>query len=309
MQKLRRAEARRGLADAVLVEEVLDHAEAAALTAEDRRARHAHVGQADVGVVGRHVERPQELDHLEPGRVGRHEERRDPVTVAGRPARAGEDQVVLRLVDPGVPRLLAVDDPVVAVADGGGLHVRGVGAVLGLGDPEGEAAAALGEVVDPLGLLLVGAVLQHQQQPDVVADDGVLVLQVVVQAEALGGEVLADHGHAEVGPVLAAVLLRERVAVVAGGVGPPAGLAEQRLPLLVGQPAAVPVGAGVLPAVVEEADVVVLLLERLDLAFDELVELGEVGDEVGWQVEVHVSQLGSRGERRPTSGRTSARRR
>ena len=66
--------------------------------------------------------------------------------------------------------------------------------------------------------------------------------------------------------LLAAVLLRERVAVVAGVVGAAAHLAEQRLPLLVGQAAALPVGAGVLPAVVEEAVVVVLRLERLDLA-------------------------------------------
>ena len=119
----------------------------------------------------------------------------------------------------------------VAVALGVGLHERGVGAVLRFGDAEGEAAPPLGQVVDPLGLLLVGAVLDHQQQADVVADDRVLVLQVAVQPEALRGEVLADHGHAEVRAVLAAVLLGERVAVVAGGVGPPPGLAQQGLPL------------------------------------------------------------------------------
>ncbi len=78
-----------------------------------------------------------------------------------------------------------------------------------------------------------------------------------MQSEALAGEVLADHGHAEVGAVLAAVLLRERVAVVPGGVGAAAGLVQQRLPLVVGQTAAFPVGARVLAPVVEEADVVV----------------------------------------------------
>ena len=77
-----------------------------------------------------------------------------PVAVAGLAAGAGEDQVVLRVVDAGVPGLLAVDDPLVAVALGVRLHVRGVGAVLGLGDAEREAAPAFGEVVDPLGLLL-----------------------------------------------------------------------------------------------------------------------------------------------------------
>ena len=102
-------------------------------------SRHPHVGQRDVGVIGRHVEGPQELLDLEPGRVRRRQEGGDPPTVAGLAAGAGEDQVVLRLVDPGVPRLLAVDDPVVAVAHGRGLHVGGVGAVVGLGDAEGEA--------------------------------------------------------------------------------------------------------------------------------------------------------------------------
>ena len=72
------------------------------------------------------------------------------------------------------------------------------------------------------------------------------------------GEVLADDRHPEVGALLPAVLLRERVAVVTGGVGAAAGLAEQGLPLLVRQAAAVPVGTGVLAAMVEEPDVVVL---------------------------------------------------
>jgi hypothetical protein len=62
--------------------------------------------------------------------------------------------------------------------------------------------------------------VQHQQQADVVAHDRVLVLQVAVQAEALAGQVLADHRHAQVGAVPAAVLLRERVPEVAGRVGP-----------------------------------------------------------------------------------------
>src|SRR5689334_16558481 len=42
--ELRGAEARRGLAYAVLVEEVLRHLEPGAFTAEDRRVRHPHVG-------------------------------------------------------------------------------------------------------------------------------------------------------------------------------------------------------------------------------------------------------------------------
>jgi len=160
--------------------------------------------------------------------------------------------------------------------------------VLGLGDAEREVTPAGGEVVDPLLALRGAAVVQHQQQRDVVTHDRVLVLEIAVQAEALAGQVLADDRHAEVGPVPAAVFLRERIPVVAGRVGPPPGLGEQRLPVAAGQPAAVPVGSGVLPAVVEEPDVVVLLLERLDLALDELVEFFQVLPQVLGQIEVHV---------------------
>ena len=106
------AERRRRLANAVLVEEQLHDAEALALAAEDRRVRHAHVGETDVGVVGGHVERPQELDDLEArGCSSGTRNAVMPVAVARLAAGAGEDQVVGRLVDAGVPGLLAVDDP------------------------------------------------------------------------------------------------------------------------------------------------------------------------------------------------------
>ena len=56
----------------------------------------------------------------------------------------------------------------------------------------------------------------------------------------------------------------ERVAVEPGLVGQPLHPVEQLLPLLVRQALVVPVGARVLATMVEEADVVVLLLERRD---------------------------------------------
>ena len=74
-------------------------------------------------------------------------------------------------------------------------------------------------------------------------------------------------------------------------VGEPLGVREQVLPLVVRQPTAIPVGAGVLPAVVEEPDVVVLLLERLDHLLDEVVELVEVGRQIGRDREVHAAML------------------
>ena len=281
---------RRRLADPVLVEEVLRRP--AARCPHHRRSPPCGTRMSvkrtwawSVGMLNVH----RNSSILNPGSTGRGEERGDPVAVAGLAGRAGEDQVVLGLVDAGVPRLLAVDDPLVAVALGVRLHPRRVGAVLRLGDPEREAPPArAARSSTHSAFCSLGAVVDHQQQADVVADDRVLVLQVVVQPEALRREVLADDRHPEVRAVLAAVLLGER----RSGSGPASSasrlaLREQLLPLVVRQPAAVPVGAGVLAAVVEEADVVVLLLERLDLRLDEVVELVEVGRQIGRDVEVH----------------------
>src|SRR4051794_34709163 len=103
---------------------------------------------------------------------------------------------------------------------------------------------------------------------------------------------LANHSHSEVRAVLAAVLLRERVAVMPGGVGAAAGLAQQRLPFEIGQAAAFPVGAGVLATMIEETDVVVREFERSYLTLDEVVEFGEVRDQVGGDLEVHARTLG-----------------
>ena len=138
----------------------------------------------------------------------------------------------------------AVDAPAAAVADRCRLHVRGVGPVLRLGDAEREAHAAFEQTVNPLLLLLVRAVGQHQQHADIVGDDGVLGLQIVVQAETFGREVLADDRHREIAAVLAAVLLRQRIAIVAGLVGGAARLAAAAPPILhsAGRPGPSPCG-------------------------------------------------------------------
>src|SRR5581483_9038660 len=112
-----------------------------------------------------------------------------------------------------------------------------------------------------------------------------LVLQVVVEAEAFVGEMLADADHVEIGAVASAELLREGVTQVAGTVGPAAHLAEQLLPLLARDAAVVPVGTGVLAPVVEELDV--LLFERLDLSSDEVVELVQELPKLLGDLEVH----------------------
>jgi hypothetical protein len=76
-------------------------------------------------------------------------------------------------------------------------------------------------------LLLLGrAEVAHHHHEREVADHRVLVLQVVVQAKALGGQVFADHRHPEVGAVLAAELLGQGGAQEAGLVRAALGLAQ-----------------------------------------------------------------------------------
>ena len=73
---------------------------------------------------------------------------------------------------------------------------------------------------------------------------------------------------------------------MAGGVGKILGLAQQRFPFMPWQAAVLEIGARPFAAMVEEADVVIGLLHRLDLAGDEVVEFVEIGREVGRQVEI-----------------------
>jgi hypothetical protein len=158
----------------------MDDLQAAPFPTQDGVLRDPHVGQRDVRVVGRHVEGPEVLLDLEALGVFRDQEGRDPEAISRLPAGPREDEIGLGPVHSRVPGLLAVDDPLVTLAGGARLHVRGVRTMGGLGDAEGEPALAVGQVVDPLRLLSLGAVLQHQQQAHVVADDRVFVLKIAV---------------------------------------------------------------------------------------------------------------------------------
>src|SRR5258708_11000996 len=70
-------------------------------------------------------------------------------------------------------------------------------------------------------------------------------------------------------------------------VGATPHLGQKRLPFMPRLAVIVPVGAGMLAAMVEEADIVVLALERPDLALDEFVKLAQVGCDLRGNLEVH----------------------
>jgi len=157
-----------------------------------------------------------------------------------------------------------------------------------LGEAEADALGALEHAFDVALLLLLRAEAMQQERHRKVADDRALVLQIVVQAEPLVRQVLADDRHGEVGTVLAAQRLRQSEAQVTGLVGAPLHLGQQLFPLVPRLAVIVPVGAGMLAAMVEEADIVVLALQRPDLALDEFVELDQIGRDVGGNVEIHA---------------------
>ena len=138
------------------------------------------------------------------------------------------------------------------------------------------------EAVDHRLLLVVAVAVEHGDERQI-ADDRMFVLQIIVQAKSLGGKMLADHRHPEIGAVLAAVLFRDRKSQMPGLIGEILHPAQQRLPFLPRQPAIVEIGARPFAAMIEETDIVVSLLDRLDLARDELIELVEIGDQIGRQ--------------------------
>ena len=117
-------------------------------------------------------------------------------------------------MDSGVPGLLAVDAPAVALAYRYRLHMCGIGAVPGFGDSEGKAALACCHGVDPFGLLGLGPVLEHQEQAHVVAYDRMLVLEIIVKSEAATCQMLANDRHAAIVPIASAVFLGEGIAKV-----------------------------------------------------------------------------------------------
>src|SRR5581483_7242849 len=157
--------------------------------------------------------------------------------------------------------------------------------VMRFGQAKGDAVLARERALDHRLLFIAAVAVEHGDEREI-ADDRMLVLQIVMEAEPLGGKMLADHGHPQVGAVLAAIALWNGKAQMARRVGAVLRLAQQRLPVMAWQAAMLEIGARPFAAMVEEADVVIGLLQRLDLARDEAVEFVEIGDEVGGQCEI-----------------------
>ncbi len=93
--------------------------------ADALRVRNAHIGEehfVEAGGAARLLDRP----HLHAGRLHREMKHRQPLVLGGVRVRAGEQQTVVGELRAGGPDLLAVDDPVIAVAFGAGAQARDI---------------------------------------------------------------------------------------------------------------------------------------------------------------------------------------
>ena len=306
------AKRRCSLADAVLVDEGLGNAKAVVDRAECGALGHPDVLDGDGGMVGWHVQRPLHVSSgsslasdwhspfvglgLQPWCVSWYDEAADALNIAVLPARARKDGAMGCVMHARLPLLVPVQqppiDPAPPLCNTLGGHMCCIAAVARLRQAEGHSELAPQPRGNQLSLLLLRTEVHEHDDVREVAHHAVLVLQVVEQAQAFGGKMFADHGHPQVAPaavlaVLPAILLWQGQAVEACFVREPARLGQQILPFLSWQAAGVPVCACVFAAVVEEAVVVVFVLQWEDGAFDEGIQVGEIFFEVVRDREVH----------------------
>ena len=267
--------------------------------AEQRVIWHKHVRKADARMVGRHIEGPEIFLDLHACRIRRNEKACDAPCIAVVARGARKRRAVGGDMHTRGPHLFAIDHPAAdAVACGAyGLrfHMGRIRSVIGFGQTERNAILASQRAFDHRLLVIAAVAIEHGHQRKV-SDNGVFVLQIVMQAEALGREMLADHRHPEIGAVLAAVMLGDRKTQMSGLVGESLRLTKQVFPFMARQTALVEIGARPFAAMIEETDVVVALLERLDGLIDETIKLGQVRSQIIRQREIQ----------RATPGRPSA---
>ena len=287
---LRGAQAAGGLANPVLVQEGLADLEAAVHLAEHRVGGHPDVLQLDLAVVGRHVERPPVVRHREAGGVGRHQERGDAAGLAGLARGAGEDQVVGGAVHAGVEPLGAVDDPLVAV------RLRRVVSSQVASDPWFGSVSPNAIDRSPVIIASIHSVFcASVPNRSIMMTCGKLPTiddsscRSLCSPSPLCARCSRMTAMSMLLPSRPPNCDGQAVAQPARLVGAPAHLAEQVLPLPPRDAAVLPVGAGVLAALVEVLHV--LAFQRLDLGLDERVHLGEQARKVFGQGEIHGDLL------------------
>ena len=145
----------RAQGDPLVVELVGDEVPALVLAADQAGGRHAHV--LVEGVVDVVVAQQLHGDHLDAGRVHRDHEHGDALVLGHVGIGAGGQPDVVGVAGQAGEDLRAVDDVLVAVADGPGGQRGQVGARVGLGVADAEVDLAGQDLGEEELLLLLGA--------------------------------------------------------------------------------------------------------------------------------------------------------
>src|SRR5690606_30161974 len=121
-----------------------------------------------------------------------------------------------------------------------------------------------------------------------VADNAMLVLQVIVQPKPLCREMFAYDRHPQVRSILAAIFFGRGKAPVARGIRPSGSGTQQLFPLVARQALIIPVGPAMFAAMVKEADIVISLLKRFDLRLDKGIQFIKIGLQVVRYRKIHI---------------------
>ena len=296
---LRCADTGCGLANTVFMHKMLRQHQTSIARTKQCRIRHPHIRQRNARVIGRHIERPKIFLDFETGRIRRYQKAADTARGTVIAGGAGKNHVVIGNMETGIPHFLTIDQPAVhAVALarlGARFHPCRIRAVVGFGQAKSHAVRSGQHAVNENILLFGRAEIAEHQDLGEIADNRAFILQIIVQPQALFGEVFTNNRHCQIGAVLSAIFFRQGKAQMSGRVGTAAHFAQQFLPLMAGLAVIVPIGAGIFAPVVKKPDIVVLFLQRFDLACDKSVQFGQICFDIFRNFKIHGFPLSQPG--------------
>ena len=199
---LRRAQRGGRLANTIFMDEMLRNRKALIQRSKHGRLRHPDIGVGTFRMVGRHVERPQIFANLKARRVGGHDEAGDAARLAIIAIGAGKGHDMRCDMQARRPHFIAINaiagNAVAHFRHGARIHMRGVRPMIFFGQAKGPAHPPGEHFGNEVALLLLRTKVAQHQNLHQIADDGAFILQIIMQPQPLGGEVMADHRHGEI---------------------------------------------------------------------------------------------------------------
>ena len=142
---------------------MLNNTETLAFPTKDRAVRYADVLHSEAPMIRWHIEGPEKFLDLESRRIRWSQEGGDSVPVAGLAACPRHNEGVLRVMNPGIPGLLPVQDPIVSVSNADRFHMGRIRSVCRFRDRHGPAPTAARHGLEPFFFLRVTSVVQKKK--------------------------------------------------------------------------------------------------------------------------------------------------